>query len=173
MGLLGIVAPSVALTGQTARASRRAHADADEGAGDRPERAHELRHSRRPSRPRRGSCTVLVHRLAATQALHLIADHSGAKPTNITRRSSLSTFSLLPFTTPNIYFIRATLTPPHTLPHPPHALYHTSLVPACPCPTHRPSCDSTTIRLTTPTLPLRHITSFFPFVTNPPSLPVA
>jgi hypothetical protein len=84
-----------------------------------------------------------------------------------------SCFSLLPFTTPNIYSIRATLPPPHTLPRPPHALYHTSLVPACPCPTHRPSCDSTTIRLTTPTLPLRRITSFFPFVTNPPSLNAA
>jgi hypothetical protein len=100
----------------------------------------------------------------STAQQHLIAHHPRAKPTNISRRQSSSVlFSLLPFTTtPDIYSIRATLTPPHTLPRPPHALYHTSPIPACPCPTHRPSCDSTTIRLTTPRYPYDTSRASFP-----------
>lgn len=108
------------------------------------------------------------HRAACSTAQHLIARIShAAKPTNISRHHCLllsSSFSSV--TTPNNYTTSVTQTSPF-----PTLTIHPSIIvlhPRLPVP-DTPSCDSTTARLTTPTLPLQPITSISP-VCQPPAV---
>lgn len=130
------------------------------------QRAHKLRHSRRPSR------AAKTHRLPRSQ--HLIVQ--APKPTNISRHHHLC-FSVLLIFLPPIHYTTHTLHPchpcPYTSPNIPTRSLSTQTSPPARARHTRPSCDSTTLRLTAPTLPLQHITSFITTTDHLPSLPVA
>ena len=120
--------------------------------------------------------TRVVCRARSTPACmqHLIAPIScclQAKPTNISRHhcQPLVLFLLI-----SHYTKHFTPNPPsrkHTLPHalylPPSTIHHRP-DPRLPVP-DTSSCDSTTARLTTPTLPLQPITSISP-ICQPPAV---
>lgn len=150
--LAGIVRAALLLVAQGVRTRTQSFAS------ERQERAlYSLSLSLSLARVTRDACRAL-HRLACSST----SSHPSPSHTR-------QTYEHLP---PSLFFLLISHYTKHS--HPaqsnpssrkrtlPHALYHPSTIivhiPACPCP-DTPSCDSTTARLTTPTLPLQPITS--------------
>lgn len=141
-------------------------------ASERQETALEL--CRR--RPRHSSLASSVAPRSTPACMqHLIAPIScclQAKPTNISRHHCQPLFFFLLISHYTKHFTPNPPSRKHTLPHalylPPSTIHHRP-DPRLPVP-DTSSCDSTTARLTTPTLPLQPITSIWP-ICQPPAVP--